>query len=62
MPDVYKQLTFESIVLTVLAVLILAVSLGCLYAFVRAIIGFIFSHGDAEKIKKAWSSIRFMIL
>jgi len=62
MPDVYKQLTFESIILTILAVLILVVALGCLYAFIRAIIWFIFSHGDTEKIKKSWSSIRFMIL
>jgi len=62
MPDVYKQITFENIVLTVLAVVVLAVCIGCVYAFVRAIIGFIFSHGDAEKIKKAYTSIRFMIL
>jgi len=62
MPDIYKQLTFEYIVLTVFAVLVLAVLIGCIYAFVRAIVMFIFSHGDPEKIKKAWSSIRFMIL
>ncbi len=62
MPDVYKQLTFENIVLTILSILVLAVALWAIYAFIRAIIMFIFSHGEAEKIKKAWSSIRFMIL
>lgn len=62
MPDVYKQLTFESIVLTILSVLVLAVAIWSIYAFIRAIIMFVFSHGEAEKIKKAWSSIRFMIL
>jgi len=62
MPDVYKQITFETIVLTVLAVIVLVVCIGCIYAFVRAIYMFIFSHGESEKIKKAYSSIRFMIL
>lgn len=62
MPDVYKQLTFEYIVLTILAVMVLAVVIGSIYAFVRAIIMFIFSHGETDQIKKAWSSIRFMIL
>jgi len=62
MPDVYKQVNFETIVLTILAALVLAVALWAIYAFVRAILMFIFSHGEEDKIKKAWSSIRFMIL
>lgn len=62
MPDSLKQITFETIVLTILALVVMVVCLGCIYAFVHAIYRFIFSHGESEKIKKAYSSIRFMIL
>ena len=62
MPDSYKQLTFQYIVLTILAVIVLAVGVWAIYAFIRAIYLFIFSHWDAETIKKAYSSIRYMIL
>jgi len=62
MPDVYKQITFENIVLTILAAIVLVVAIGSIYAFVRSIYMLIFSHGEAEKVKKAYSSIRFMIL
>ncbi len=62
MPDSLKQFSFETIILTILAIVVLVVCVGCIYAFVRAIYMFIFSHGDWEKIKQAYSSIRFMIL
>lgn len=50
------------IVLYILALLVLIIFIGSLYAFFYAIITFIFSAWDAEKIKKAWNSIRYMIL
>lgn len=62
MPDVYKQTTFEILVLTTLAIIVLIICGWCIYAFVKAIFLFIFSHWEAEKIKKAYSSIRYMII
>ena len=52
----------DSLVLTILALLVLIIFFGSIYAFFRAIWLFIFSAGDAEKIKQAWNSIRFMIV
>ncbi len=54
--------SLEEIVLSVLAIIIIAIFIGCLYAFFRAVFLFIFSSGDADKIKQAWNSIRYMIL
>ncbi len=48
--------------LTVLALIVLVICGGCVYAFVHAIFLFIFSHGDEEKKKSAWNSIRYMII
>lgn len=62
MPDVYKQTTFELFVLTWLAIIVLIICMWCIYAFVKAIFLFIFSHWDAAKIKQAYSSIRYMII
>jgi len=52
----------EEILLSLLAIVIILIFVGSLYAFFYAIFLFIFSSGDAEKIKKAWNSIRYMIL
>jgi heme/copper-type cytochrome/quinol oxidase subunit 2 len=49
-------------ILTILAFLVIIIFWGSLYAFFFAIFQFVFSSGDTEKIKKAWNSIRFMIL
>lgn len=60
-PSPYIPSTFQNIVLTILAILVILICLGCIYAFFRAIFLFIFSQGKDEKIKSAWSSIRYMI-
>ncbi|MFZ2151209.1 MAG: hypothetical protein WAZ12_02485 [Candidatus Absconditicoccaceae bacterium] len=57
-----KQATVENIILTVLALVIIAICIGCVYAFIRAIFLFIFSQGKEDKIKAAWNSIRYMII
>ncbi|PZM87566.1 MAG: hypothetical protein DLD55_00600 [candidate division SR1 bacterium] len=62
MPDIYQQGGFEEIVLYALGAIVLIISGGCIYAFLRAIFLFIFSKGDEKEIKSAWSSIRYMIL
>lgn len=62
MPEIYEYSTVENIILTILAVIVIMISIWAMYAFFRAIFLFIFSGGDDEKIKSAWSSIRFMII
>lgn len=52
----------ESLLLIIISVLIIIVFWWAIYSFFHAIFLFIFSAWDAEKIKKAWNSIRFMIL
>jgi formate hydrogenlyase subunit 3/multisubunit Na+/H+ antiporter MnhD subunit len=52
----------QSIVLTILAWLIIIIFWWAIYAFFLAIWLFIFSWGNEEKIKKARTSLRFMIL
>lgn len=49
-------------VLTILALLVIIIFWWSIYAFFFAIFQFVFSSWDTEKIKKAWNSIRFMIL
>lgn len=49
-------------VLTMLAILVIIIFGWSLYAFFFAILQFVFSSWDNDKIKKAWNSIRFMIL
>jgi len=52
----------EGFVLTIISILVIGVFWWAIYAFFQAIYLFIFSAGDADKIKKAWNSIRFMVL
>ena len=61
MYDVNAQTTLQTVMLTVFALLLIAIFAGSIVAFVRAIWGFITSGGDEEKITASWSSIRFMI-
>jgi hypothetical protein len=52
----------EDIILFILALAVLIVFLGCIYAFFRAIFLFIFSKGEDAKVKAARNSIRYMII
>jgi hypothetical protein len=54
--------TIESVILYILAILIIIIFLWAIYSFFIAIFQFIFSKWDAEKVKKAWNNIRYMIL
>ena len=54
--------SFEQIVLTILAVVVLIIFGWSVYAFVASIFQFIFSRGEPDKIKTAWNNIRFMII
>jgi len=58
----YWSDSIQNIILIVLAVVVIAISVWSIYAFIRAILLFIFSQGKEEKIKKAWNSIRYMIM
>lgn len=62
--NLFKELfkTSEDLVLFILAIVILVVFIGCIYAFFRAIILFIFSQGAEDKIKKARDTIRYMLI
>jgi len=63
MVDAISQNTsFENIILTVFALIIIAIVIGCIYTFVRAIFLFVFSSSKEENKKKWWNSIRFMII
>ncbi|HKL44494.1 MAG TPA: hypothetical protein VJ892_04445 [Candidatus Absconditabacterales bacterium] len=62
MPESYGTSAIQNVILIILAIVIIAISIGSIYAFIRAILLFIFSQGKEEKIKKAWNSIRFMIM
>jgi hypothetical protein len=66
MPDPYNygvnQIWFENIILTAFALIVIVIFGWAIYTFIRAIIGFIFSHGDTTKINKSLDSIRYMIL
>jgi formate hydrogenlyase subunit 3/multisubunit Na+/H+ antiporter MnhD subunit len=64
MPEVFNNLfkTSEDIILFALAIVILIVFLWCIYAFFCAIYLFIFSNGAEDKIKKAWDTIRYMVI
>lgn len=52
----------DHLILILLAIVVLIIFGGSIYAFLYAIFLFVFSAGDAEKIKQAWNSIRYMIL
>lgn len=62
MPEAASNSSVQNVILIVLALVIIAISVWSLYAFVRAILLFIFSQWKEDKIKKAWNSIRFMIM
>lgn len=62
MPESYGTSTIQNAILIILAIVVIAISVWSIYAFIRAILLFIFSQGKEEKIKKAWNSIRFMIM
>ncbi|HRU49969.1 MAG TPA: hypothetical protein P5155_00535 [Candidatus Absconditabacterales bacterium] len=62
MPVAASTDSIQNLILTILAVVIIIVAVGSIYAFIRAIFLFIFSQGKEEKIKKAWNSIRYMIM
>ncbi|MCX6825323.1 MAG: hypothetical protein NTY80_03795 [candidate division SR1 bacterium] len=62
MNSVYSNADFQNVILTVLALVVLLVIVGCIYTFIRAIILFIFSHSKEENKKKGRNSIRFMII
>lgn len=50
------------IVLTILGWLVILICVGCIYAFIKSILGFIFSHGDAAKQQKARDGIQYMVI
>lgn len=52
----------ENVFLTILALIVIIIFWGAIYAFIYAIFLFIFSKWDENKIKKAWNSIRYAIL
>ncbi|MCX6823737.1 MAG: hypothetical protein NT085_01285 [candidate division SR1 bacterium] len=62
MNAIYSNANFQNVILTVLALVVLLVIVGCIYTFIRAIIMFVFSHSKEENKKKGRNSIRFMII
>ncbi len=50
------------VILFVFALIILAVLIGCIWAFFYAIFLFIFSRWEDSKVKSAWNGIRYMII
>ncbi len=52
----------SNILLTVVAVLVIAILLGSIYSLFAAIFFFIFSGGDEERKKKGFNSLRYMII
>lgn len=62
MNAVYTNANFQNVILTLLALVVILIIVGCLYTFVRAIILFVFAHNKDDNKKKWWNSIRFMII
>ena len=54
--------SWENVFLTILALIIIIIFWGAIYAFIYAIFLLIFSKWDENKIKKAWNSIRYAII
>ncbi len=52
----------HDILLTAFAVLVLIILWGCIYALLVAIFRFVFAWWDADKVKSAYNSIRYMII
>ncbi len=59
---VVSYTSVESVIVTILALIVIAIFVGALYSFFHAIFLFIFSKGDVEKNKSAWNGIRFMMM
>lgn len=62
MPESVGSNSIQNVILIILAIVVIAISVWSVYAFIRSIILFIFSQWQEEKIKKAWNSIRYMIM
>ena len=64
MPETFNNmfLTPADIILFVLAIMVLLVFCGCIYAFFRAVFYFIGSEGKEDKVKTARNSIRYMVI
>ena len=62
MPVSASTNSIQNLILIILAIVIIIIAVWSIYAFVRAIFLFIFSQWKEEKIKKAWNSIRYMIM
>ena len=62
MPESYGASSIQNLILIVLAGVVIAISVWSIYAFIRAILLFIFSQWKEDKIKTAWNSIRYMIM
>lgn len=58
----YWYSSIEDIILTALAILVILILAWTIYSIIRAIIQFVFSNGDGEKIKKARNGIRYTII
>ena len=58
----YENSLMANVILNILAILVLLVFAGVLYAIIYSIIMFVFSGCNEEKIKKAWNSIRYALL
>ena len=58
----YDTVQIPRMVLTIIAIVVIMIFVWSIYAFLRAILLFIFSHGDTAKIKKARDAIRYMII
>ncbi len=58
----YWYSSIEDIILTALAILVILILAWTIYSIIRAIIQFVFSNGDWEKIKKARNGIRYTII
>lgn len=58
----YTPDSVSEIVLFILAAIVILIAAWSIFSFIRAIFFFIFSQWKEEKIKKAWNSIRYMII
>ena len=53
---------FENLIITIFALIIMAIFGWVLYAIFMSIFQFVFSWWNTEKIKKAWNNIRYAFL
>jgi hypothetical protein len=52
MNSVYANADFQNVILTILALVVIFVIVGCMYTLIRAIILFVFSQTKEENKKK----------